>query len=205
MKIAILVGSTRPGRKGSSVGRWVYDAARDRDDAEFELLELEDFGLPLLDVPVDAGAANRSYERESTRVWSATVEGFDGFVWVTPEYNHGVPAAMKNAVDLLYPEWNNKVAGFVGYGFDGATRAVEQWRSILAAVVMFTTRSRAAARRSSGVNSPSVQSAWLSSATCGRTVNITTAARIPRHCSTARVPPSKPYPTNPATLLFHSG
>ena len=61
-------------------------------------------------------------------------------MWVTPEYNHGVPAAMKNAVDLLYPEWNNKVAGFVGYGFDGATRAVEQWRSILAAVVMFTTR-----------------------------------------------------------------
>ena len=144
MKIAILVGSTRPGRKGSAVGRWVLDATRDRDDAEFELLELEDFGLPLLDVPVDAGAANRSYERESTRVWSRTVGAFDGFVWVTPEYNHGVPAAMKNAVDLLYPEWNHKVAGFVGYGFDGATRAVEQWRSILAAVVMFTTRSQVA-------------------------------------------------------------
>lgn len=144
MKIAVLVGSTRPGRKGSAVGRWVLDAARARDDAEFELLELEDFALPLLDEPVDAGAANRDYERESTRVWSRTIDGYDGFVWVTPEYNHGVPAAMKNAVDLLYPEWNNKVAGFVGYGIDGATRAVEQWRSILAAVVMFTTRSQVA-------------------------------------------------------------
>ncbi len=144
MKIAILVGSTRPGRKGSAVGQWVYATARERDDADFELLELEDFALPLLDEPVDAGAANRNYERETTRVWSRTIESFDGFVWVTPEYNHGVPAAMKNAVDLLYPEWANKVAGFVGYGFDGATRAVEQWRSILAATVMFTTRAQVA-------------------------------------------------------------
>ena len=146
MKIAILVGSTRPGRKGSAVGRWVYDAASRRDDAEFELVELEDHQLPLLDEPVDAGAANRDYERESTRAWSRLIDGFDGFVWVTPEYNHGVPAAMKNAVDLLYPEWNNKVAGFVGYGFDGATRAVEQWRSILSAVVMFTTRAQVSLR-----------------------------------------------------------
>jgi NAD(P)H-dependent FMN reductase len=144
VKIAILVGSTRPGRKGSSVGRWVLESAQQRDDAEFELVELEDHQLPLLDEPVDAGAANRSYERASTRAWSALIDGFDGFVWVTPEYNHGVPAAMKNAVDLLYPEWNQKVAGFVGYGFDGATRAVEQWRSILAAVVMYTVRPQVA-------------------------------------------------------------
>ena len=107
-------------------------------------MEIDDYHLPLLDEPVDAGAANRNYERESTRVWSRLIDGFDGFVWVTPEYNHGVPAAMKNAVDLLYPEWNNKAAGFVGYGFDGATRAVEQWRSILASVVMFTVRAQVA-------------------------------------------------------------
>ena len=144
MKIGILIGSTRPGRKGTAVGRWVYDAARRRDDAEFELIELADFELPLLDEPVDAGAANREYERETTRAWSRKVDELDGFVWVTPEYNHGVPAAMKNAVDLLYPEWNNKAVGFVAYGFDGGTRAVEQWRGILAAVVMFTVRSQVA-------------------------------------------------------------
>jgi NAD(P)H-dependent FMN reductase len=144
VKIAILVGSTRPGRRGSAVGSWVHEAARQRDDAEFELVEIDAFGLPLLDEPVDAGAANRDYQRETTRAWSRFVDGCDGFVWVTPEYNHGVPAAMKNAVDLLYPEWNQKVAGFVGYGFDGATRAVEQWRSILAAVVMYTVRPQVA-------------------------------------------------------------
>ena len=144
MRIGILVGSTRPGRKGSAVGQWVHEAARERGDSSFELLELDDFSLPLLDEAVDAGSAKRNYEREATRAWSRAVDGFDGFVWVTPEYNHGVPAAMKNAVDLLYPEWNHKVAGFVGYGFDGATRAVEQWRSILAATVMFTVRSQVA-------------------------------------------------------------
>jgi len=140
VKIGIVVGSTRPGRKGAAVGRWVYDAARQRPGADYELVELADYDLPLLDEAVDAGAANRQYERESTRVWSRKVDELDGFVWVTPEYNHGVPAAMKNAVDLLYPEWNNKAVGFVGYGFDGGTRAVEQWRMILAATVMFTVR-----------------------------------------------------------------
>jgi NAD(P)H-dependent FMN reductase len=142
--MAVLVGSTRPGRKGTAVGEWVYAAAQGRPGVEYELVELAAQGLPLLDEPVDAGAADRQYERESTRAWSRLVDSFDGFVWVTPEYNHGVPAAMKNAVDLLYPEWNNKAVGFVGYGFDGGTRAVEQWRTILAATVMFTVRSQVA-------------------------------------------------------------
>ncbi|MEO5651357.1 MAG: NAD(P)H-dependent oxidoreductase [Marmoricola sp.] len=147
MRIAIIVGSTRPGRKGSSVGQWVHEHAVGREgkhDVHYDLIELADQGLPLLDEAVDAGAADRDYERASTRAWSRLVDGYDGFVFVTPEYNHGVPAAMKNAVDLLYPEWNNKAVGFVGYGFDGGTRAVEQWRTILSAVVMFTVRSQVA-------------------------------------------------------------
>ncbi len=146
MRIAIIVGSTRPGRKGSGVGRWVHDLAlrRASTDVTYDLVELADQALPLLDEAVDAGAANRDYERESTRAWSRLIDGYDGFVFVTPEYNHGVPAAMKNAVDLLYPEWNNKAVGFVGYGFDGGTRAVEQWRTICSAVVMFTVRSQVA-------------------------------------------------------------
>ena len=68
------------------------------------------------------------------------IASYDGFVWVTPEYNLGVPSAMKNALDVLWSEWNNKTVGFVAYGFDGGTRAVEQWRMILAATVMFTIR-----------------------------------------------------------------
>ena len=80
----------------------------------------------------------------ATRRWSETIDGLDGFVWVTPEYNHGVPAAMKNALDVLWPEWGNKTVGFVAYGFDGGTRAVEQWRMIVAAAFMIAVRPQVA-------------------------------------------------------------
>jgi len=146
MKIGIIVGSTRPGRKGSTVGRWVHDRALQRDDApwkvEFYLLELEDFDLPLLEEPTVPAAADREYETPQTRRWSETVDGYDGFVFVTPEYNHGVPAALKNAVDVLGPEWAHKAVAFVSYGADGGVRAVEQWRTILANVMMSDVRAQ---------------------------------------------------------------
>lgn len=139
-KIAILVGSTRPGRKGSAVGQWVLERVQDRDDASFELVELADFDLPLLSEPTVPGAAKRQYDVPQTRAWSAKVDEFDGFLWVTPEYNHGVPAAMKNALDVLYPEWNHKTVGFVSYGAGQGLRAVEQWRAIVANVLMVAVR-----------------------------------------------------------------
>ena len=146
MKIAVIVGSTRPGRKGSTVGRWVHDHALQRDDApwkvEFDLLALEDFDLPLLEEPTVPAAADREYETPQTRRWSETIEGYDGFVFVTPEYNHGVPAALKNAVDVLGPEWAHKAVAFVSYGADGGVRAVEQWRTILANVMMSDVRAQ---------------------------------------------------------------
>lgn len=142
MKIAILVGSTRPGRKGTQVGEWVKEQVSGRDDAEFELVQLADFDLPLLSEPTVPGAANRNYETPQTRVWSEAVDGYDGFVWVTPEYNHGVPAAMKNGFDVLYPEWAHKGVGFVGYGSEGGVRAVEQWRNILANAQMHAVRAQ---------------------------------------------------------------
>jgi NAD(P)H-dependent FMN reductase len=136
MRIAIIVGSTRPGRKGTTVGRWVHDQALRRDDVpgkvDVDLLELEDFDLPLLDEPTVPSAADREYEVPETRAWSRTIDEYDGFVFVTPEYNHGVPAAMKNAVDVLGPEWANKAVAFVSYGSDGGVRAVEHWRAVLA-------------------------------------------------------------------------
>ncbi|RYE77581.1 MAG: NADPH-dependent oxidoreductase [Myxococcales bacterium] len=144
MKIAILVGSTRPGRKGSQVGEWVKAQVAGRDDVEFELLELADFGLELLSEPTVPGAANRNYENPQTQAWSKVVDEFDGFVWVTPEYNRGVPAAMKNAVDLIYPEWAHKGVGFVGYGGNGATRAVEHWRGVLGSASMHPARAQVA-------------------------------------------------------------
>lgn len=141
-RIAIIVGSTRPGRKGSAVGAWVHGQASQRDDATFDLLELADFDLQLLDEAVQPSSANREYERGTTQRWSRTIDGYDGFVWVTAEYNHGVPAAFKNAFDLLYPEWNHKAATLVGYGFAGGVRAVEHWRQVLANSHVHVTRAQ---------------------------------------------------------------
>lgn len=146
MRIAIIVGSTRPGRKGSTVGRWVHDHALQRDDVpgrvDFELLELEDFDLPLLEEPTIPAAADQEYEVPETRAWSERIVQYDGYVFVTPEYNHGVPAAMKNAVDVLGPEWANKAVGFVSYGSDGGVRAVEHWRNVVANLMMSDVRAQ---------------------------------------------------------------
>lgn len=129
LKIAVIIGSTRPGRLGESVARWVYEIARQRTDAEFELVDIKEFTLPLLDeaVPPSLG----QYTKEHTKVWAAKIASFDGFVFVTPEYNHGISGALKNAIDFLYKEWNNKSAGFVGYGSALAARAVEQLRLVM--------------------------------------------------------------------------
>ncbi|ADB34051.1 NADPH-dependent FMN reductase [Kribbella flavida DSM 17836] len=141
-RIAIIVGSTRPGRKGSAVGRWVLDHAKPRAGGSYDVLELERFGLALLAEPIAPAAAGRAYENPQTSLWSRTIDAYDGFVWVTPEYNFGVPAAFKNALDLLYPEWNHKAVGFVAYGVDGGVRAVEQWRSIMTNVRMVAVRAQ---------------------------------------------------------------
>jgi NAD(P)H-dependent FMN reductase len=142
MKIAVLVGSTRPGRKGSAVARWVHAHAQAHGGAEFELLELDDFALPLLSEPSIPAAAGPEYEVPETRTWSAAVDQYDGFVWITPEYNHSIPAAMKNALDLLGPEWAHKSVAFVSYGANEGVRAVEHWRAIVANVQMQATRAQ---------------------------------------------------------------
>ncbi len=129
MKIAIIIGSTRPGRVGEAVGRWIYDLARQRSDAEFELVDVQDLDLPLLDEPVPPSMGE--YSKPHTKAWAAKVDSFDAFVFVTAEYNHGIPGALKNALDFLYAEWNNKVAGFVSYGSAGGARAVEQLRLVM--------------------------------------------------------------------------
>lgn len=142
MHLGIILGSTRPGRLGEQVAHWVHQYADKRDSATYELVDLADYDLDLLDDPVVPGAAKRQYQSEKTRRWSAKIDEFDGYVFVTPEYNHGVPAALKNAVDVLYPEWNNKAVAFVAYGADGGVRSVEQWRQIAANVHLQATRAQ---------------------------------------------------------------
>jgi len=129
IKIAIIIGSTRPGRKAEAVARWVHGIAKRRGDAEFELVDIKDFNLPLLDeaVPPSMG----QYSQPHTKAWAAKVASFDAYVFVTPEYNHAPSGALKNAIDYLYAEWNNKAAGFVSYGSAGGVRAVEQLRLVM--------------------------------------------------------------------------
>ena len=140
LRLAIIVGSTRPGRVGESVARWVQDVAKQRRDAEFELVDIKDFNLPLLDEPVPPSMGQ--YSKEHTKKWAAKIDTFDGFVFVTPEYNHGISGALKNAIDFLFAEWNNKAAGFVGYGSAGGVRAVEHLRLVMAEVQIATVRNQ---------------------------------------------------------------
>jgi NAD(P)H-dependent FMN reductase len=132
LKIAIIIGSTRPGRKGETVARWVNEIAQKRSDAEYELVDIADFNLPLLDEPLpNAQAMGQQYSKPHTIAWSEKIGSFDGYVFVTPEYNHATSGALKNAIDFLFNEWKNKAAGFVGYGGNGGSRAIENLRLIL--------------------------------------------------------------------------
>jgi NAD(P)H-dependent FMN reductase len=144
-RIAVIVGSTRPTRQGDQVGRWTAEVTRRHPavvagTATVELVDLTDFALPLLDEPVPA--LFRSYRHAHTVRWAETVDAFDGFVFVTPEYNHSAPPALTNAIAYLYAEWNDKAAGFVSYGVDGGTRAVEHLRQILGEVKVADVRTQ---------------------------------------------------------------
>jgi len=140
MRIAIIIGSTRPNRNGEAVGKWVYELANIRDDAVFELIDLKDFHLPLLDEPLPPSMGQ--YSNSHTKKWAETISSFDAYVFVTPEYNHSVPAALKNAIDFLYKEWNNKSAGFVVYGGAGAIRAIENLRLSMAELQIADVRTQ---------------------------------------------------------------
>jgi NAD(P)H-dependent FMN reductase len=142
IKIGIIIGSTRPGRVGESVSSWVLQVAQERKDAEFELVDIQDFNLPLLDEPFPASM--EQYTKPHTKTWAAKIDSFDGYIFVTPEYNHATSGALKNAIDFLYREWNNKAAGFVGYGGLGGTRAVESLRLIVGELEIADVRSQVA-------------------------------------------------------------
>lgn len=146
IRIAIITGSTRPGSRGAMVSEWVRvlatAAAPDRPGLQIETIDLAEVNLPMLDEPLPAAIGH--YSHEHTRRWASIVHGFDGFIFVTPEYNHSFPASLKNAIDYLFAEWNDKAAGFVSYGLSGGTRAVEHLRNTLAEVKVACVRSQVA-------------------------------------------------------------
>ena len=141
-RIAIITGSTRPGRNNEAVARWVHRLAQERTDAQFELVDIASYQLPLLDEPMPPMFGK--YTKPHTLVWAEKIASFDGYVFVTPEYNHGISGALKNAIDFLHREWNNKAAGFVSYGGGGGIRAVEHLRLVMAELMVATVRAQVA-------------------------------------------------------------
>lgn len=134
LKIAVIVGSTRPARAGRIIADWFINEVKDTPDVAFDLIDLEEENLPFLNEPESAMTGN--YTQDTTKTWSAKIAQYDGFVFVTPEYNHGYSAPLKNALDLLNAEWKHKPVAFVGYGVLGAARSIEQLAPVAAQLNM---------------------------------------------------------------------
>jgi len=132
LDIAVILGSTRPNRNGKAVADWVMTQAGGRAAARYTLVDLVDYPLPHLDEPIPPSAGR--YVGEHTKAWADTIASYDGFIFVTPEYNHSTSGVLKNAIDYLYGEWNNKAAGFVSYGAVSGARAVEHLRGVMSEV-----------------------------------------------------------------------
>lgn len=142
MKIGIIVGSIREGRKGLAVAEWVAEHASARPGADYEIVDLKAFDVPLLTSATVPGSANKQYDDERVQRWSAAIDACDAFVFVTPEYNHGVPGGLKNAFDSLGNEWAFKAVAFVSYGAESGVRAVESWRQVVSNFSMHDVRAQ---------------------------------------------------------------
>jgi NAD(P)H-dependent FMN reductase len=129
LSLLIIVASTRPGRVGAAVGEWFREAAERHGGFDVSVADLAEVGLPFLDEP--AHPRLQRYTQPHTRAWSETVAAADAYVFVTPEYNHGSPPSLLNALDFLYNEWNYKPAAFVSYGgISGGLRSVQQTKLV---------------------------------------------------------------------------
>jgi NAD(P)H-dependent FMN reductase len=131
VKLQIIIGSTRQNRFSEKPARWLFDLAKTRTDAEFELLDLRDYPLPFYDEPVPPALIKGNYQNETAKKWAAKIAEGDGYIIVTPEYNHGYPGVLKNALDYLATEWGKKPVGFVSYGGVSGARSVEQLRQVV--------------------------------------------------------------------------
>jgi len=137
--LQVILGSTRQGRHGEKVARWFLEHARQRPDVTVELVDLADWPLPFLASPVPPAMAES--QDPQTVAWAEKVAAADGYVLVTPEYNHGYPAVLKNALDHVFRPWNGKPVAFVGYGGpSGGIRAVEQLRQVVVELEMVPMR-----------------------------------------------------------------
>jgi NAD(P)H-dependent FMN reductase len=140
--ISVIVGSTREGRFSEKPAKWIWGHLKRRDDVDARLLDLRDYPMPFFDQPVSPATPGRPpYDNVVVKKWTAAIALSDGFIFVTPEYNYGPPAVLKNAIDWVYPEWNRKAAGFVSYGSAVGARGVQQLRQTLIEVQLAPVRS----------------------------------------------------------------
>lgn len=139
VKIQIIIGSTRPNRKSDTIAAWAYAIAKTRTDATFELVDIADYNLPLLDEPLPPKIA-KEYTKTHTKKWAEKIAEADGYIFVTAEYNRSIPGALKNAIDFLNKEWADKAVGFVGYGAWGGTHAVDHLRAVAGELQMADVR-----------------------------------------------------------------
>jgi NAD(P)H-dependent FMN reductase len=140
--ISVIVGSTRQGRFSEKPAQWIFQHLKKRDRVEPRLLDLRDFPMPFFDQAVSPATPGRAvYENEVVRKWTAAIGASDGFIFVTPEYNYGPAAVLKNAIDWVYPEWNRKAAAFVSYGGAMGARSVQQLRETAIEVQLAPIRS----------------------------------------------------------------
>ena len=129
MKVQIIIGSTRPNRVGPQIAKWVSENIPTKSTVEYEIVDIADFNLPMFNEP--AHPATGQYEFEYTRVWSEKIKEASGYILVTPEYNAGYPASLKNAMDYLYHEWSNKPVMIVSYGVGGGPTSSAQLRQVV--------------------------------------------------------------------------
>jgi len=140
--ISIIVGSTREGRFSEKPAQWILQHFKKRAGVDVRLLDLRDFPMPFFDQPAPPAMPGRpAYENEVVKKWTAAIAQSDGFVFVTPEYNYGPSAVLKNAIDWVYPEWNRKAAAFVSYGSAMGARSVQQLRETMIEVQIAPVRS----------------------------------------------------------------
>lgn len=130
LNIGIIIGSTREKRFGEQPAQWIFEKTQKKSGVTAELVDLRDYPLPFYEEAQTPGALKGNYKNDMARTWLAKIKTFDAYIIVSPEYNHGYPAVLKNALDYAYYEWNNKPVGFVSYGGVGGARSVEQLRLV---------------------------------------------------------------------------
>ncbi|MDO8577007.1 MAG: NAD(P)H-dependent oxidoreductase [Candidatus Daviesbacteria bacterium] len=140
VKIQIILGSTRQKRFSEKPGKWIFELLQRREGIEAELIDLRDYPLPFFDEPISPAMSKGEYSNKEAERWAEKVAEANGYIIVTPEYNHGYSAVLKNALDYVYSQWNNKPVGFVAYGGMGGARAVEQLREVAMELQMVPIR-----------------------------------------------------------------